>query len=275
MSVKNIIIRLVDKVPFGLRKNIKNIPGLKQLQSFLLKKWVNNYAFNATISGGPAKGLVFPVQMPQDKLMWVGTWEIEFANELSNSIKPGWVCYDIGAYKGYYAGIMALRGAAEVIIFEPLPSNIERVKKLVELNKHLNMRVEEVAVSDKTGLATFNIMADKTMGKLAFSDFEKGESGIQKLDVHTISLDELIEKGIPEPDFVKIDVEGVEELVLKGAIKLMQRKKPVLMIEIHSIEIGKRCMELLKKYYRSVTVFEKDFPQPDDAREICHYIARD
>ena len=96
MSIKNIVIKLTNRVPFGLRTRIKNMPGLKQLQALLLRKWIDNNEFTATITGGPAKGLVFPVQMPQDKLMWIGTWELEFAKALADNVLPGWVCYDIG-----------------------------------------------------------------------------------------------------------------------------------------------------------------------------------
>jgi FkbM family methyltransferase len=274
MGIKNTLIKLTGKVPFGLRTKIKNIPGLKQLQALLIRKWIDNNEFTATITGGPAKGLVFPVQMPQDKLMWIGTWELDFAKALCVAIKPGWICYDIGGYKGYYAGIMALKGAKEVFVFEPMPANAEKIKKLIELNKMLPMHLQQLAVSDADGKAVFNIMPEETMGKLDTSAFQQKEKGNTQVTVTTAALDGLIKNGMPEPDFIKIDVEGAEELVLQGGINLLEKKRPMLMIEIHSPQIGKRCLAILEKYYRSVLVFETGLHPSEGAPEICHYIVK-
>ena len=273
MSIKNVIINLVDKVPFSFRSRIKNIPGIKQIQSYLLEKWVNNNEFVATISGGPAKGLVFPVQMPQDKLMWIGTWEPEFAEALHQYVQPGWICYDIGGYKGYYAGIMALKGAKEVFVFEPMPGNVEKIKKLIDLNSTLPIRLKELAVSDTTGKTIFKLMPEETMGKLESSSFQPDEKEITIVEVQSVTLDGLIKNGLPEPDFIKIDVEGAEEFVLKGGMEMLAKKKPLLMIEVHSPGIGKRCLSILNNYYSSITVLETGQTPDKGTPEICHYIA--
>jgi FkbM family methyltransferase len=272
MSIKNVIINLVDKVPFSLRSRIKNIPGLKQIQSYLLEKWVNNNEFVATISGGPAKGLVFPVQMPQDKLMWIGTWEPEFAAALQQNVQQGWVCYDVGGYKGYYAGIMALKGAKEVFVFEPMPGNAEKIKKLMVLNSALPIRLRELAVSDTTGKTIFKLMPEETMGKLESSSFQQDEKEITRVEVECVTLDGLILNGLPEPDFIKIDVEGAEELVLKGGMEMLARKRPFLMIEVHSRGIGNNCFNILKNIYSSIYVFETGLIPGKGESEICHYI---
>jgi len=259
-------------VPFGLRSQIKNIPVVKQLQALVLKKYFSDKEFVATITGGPAKGLRFPVQMPQDKLMWIGTWELEFAKKLQQMIKPGWVCYDIGGYKGYYAGIMALHGAGDVIIFEPMPVNIQKIKNLISLNPTLPLTLIEKAVSNHTGKKVFNMMPEDTMGKLEESSFQREAPALRQLEVETDKLDNIV-LNYPEPDLIKIDVEGAEELVLKGGLELLKRKKPVLMIEVHSHGIGKRCYELLKNTYQKIYVFETGQAPGNDEAEICHYIA--
>ena len=273
MTVKEGLIKIISKIPFGLRSRIKNIPGLKQLQSLLIKKFINNESFVATITGGPAKGLIFPVQMPQDKLMWIGTWELDFAEALENNIKSGWICYDIGGYKGYYAVVMALKGAAEVFIFEPMPANAAMINKLISLNPHLPIKLKQTAISDTGGQSTFKIMREETMGKLTGSTFREEEEEMRQLTVECITLDELIKSGVPEPDFIKIDVEGAEEFVLKGAMEMLKRKKPFLMIEIHSPQIGERCMAILKNFYTNIRVLETGMAPDNVTPEICHYIA--
>ena len=273
MTIKNLVIALVDLMPIDLRNNIRNIPILKHLQAWILKTWLNNKEFIATISSGPAKGLVFVVHMPQDKLIWLGTFELNFAKTLQQQIQPGWVCYDIGGYKGYYAGIMALRGAKKVFVFEPMPANASKISKLLELNASLPIRLKQMAISDTTGQTVFKIMPEETMGKLEKSSFQPEDKGVSQITVDCNTIDDLIASGFPAPDFIKIDVEGAEEFVLKGAIHLLASKKPVLMIEVHSPAIGKRCLTVLQRFYTSVLVLETGNSPEKNTPEICHYLA--
>jgi FkbM family methyltransferase len=269
-----IIQKLLDLIPFSLRNRIKHIPGLKQLQASVMRNYMEGKEMVVTISGGPAKGLVFPVKLPQDKQMWIGTWELDFAEALQRNVRSGWVCYDIGGYKGYYAGVMALQGASKVVIFEPMPGNIEKIRKMIGLNPSLPISLEEAAVSDSSGEAVFNLMPEETMGKLEKSAFQERDQAQQQLTVRTVTLDDLVRRGMPEPDFIKIDVEGAEEFVLGGAVELLQRKKPLLMIEVHSPEIGKRCLDILRPIYPNITVMETGNQPEHGAPVICHYIAR-
>lgn len=231
-----------------------------------------NAEFNIQIKGGPAKGLVFPVKMPQDKQMWIGTWELDFAIALQEAIKPGFVCYDIGGYKGYYSGVMALHGASQVFVFEPMPQNAEKIRQLITQNPNLPIFLKEYAVSENEGKAIFKIMQKETIGKLETSRFQENETLINEFAVQCVSIDGLINDGMPVPDFIKIDVEGAEEFVLKGAIKLLNSKRPLLMIEVHSPEIGKRCLAILENLYCNIKVFETGLHPNEGCPEICHYI---
>lgn len=273
MNISQVIKILLNLLPVRVRKIIKHIPVLKQFQAFIFNKYLDGTEFAIAITGGPAKGLIFPVKLPQDKQMWVGTWELDFAKALQRYVKPGWVCYDIGGYKGYYAGVMALKGASEVFVFEPMPANTVKIKNLIELNPSLPICLKQYAIADITGKAQFKLMPEETMGKLETSLFQQKVEAVSELTVNCITLDELIKNGTPAPDFIKIDVEGAEELVLKGAINLLEEKKPFLMIEVHSPEIGKRCLTILEKYYDSVTVLETGLGPDKGTPEICHYIA--
>lgn len=273
MSKKGFIQTVLDIIPFGVRSKIKHIPVVKQLQAFIMDKYLNGKEFTAAISGGPAKGLIFPVKLPQDKQMWIGTWELAFAEALQQYVQAGWVCYDIGGYKGYYSGVMAMKGAKEVFVFEPMPANAEKIKKLIELNPALPIRLKEYAVSDSNEQAVFKLMPEETMGKLESSSFQSADQSVTELTVNCVTLDELTRSGVPEPDFIKIDVEGAEEFVLQGAAQLLERKQPFLMIEVHSPAIGQRCMGVLRKYYKTITVLETGLGPDKGTPEICHYLA--
>lgn len=273
--MKKILQKLIGVLPLWLRKRIKDIPILKQLQGALVKKYLDHSEFDAVISAGPAKGLHFPVRMPDDKLMFIGTWEIDFSNALSSAVQRGWVCYDVGGYKGYYAGIMALRGASKVYVFEPMPENIHRIERLIELNSRLPVQLIKAAVSDEDGSAVFRIMDEATMGKLESSTFQRSETSVKEISVQCVRLDTLIgDKKIEAPDFIKIDVEGAEAFVLEGAMNMLREKRPVLMIEIHSKEIGMKVNEMLKPIYNRITVFETGGSPETNTLEICHFVVK-
>jgi FkbM family methyltransferase len=272
--MKKYLIKIVEYLPISVKSTIKNIPVIKSIQASLFNQFLNNEKFDAIISSGPAKGLNFPVTLPQDKLMWLGTWELDFAQTLKSYVKSGFVCYDIGGYKGYYAGIMALSGAKDVFIFEPMPSNADSINELIALNPKLPIKLLQIAVSDFTGEAEFKFMSEDTMGKLSKSTFEVDVLSENACKVVSKSLDDFISAGYPAPDFIKIDVEGAEEFVLKGGCELLNREKPILLIEIHSSEIGIRCYEILSKIYSSITVFETNKIPGGTEPEICHYICK-
>jgi FkbM family methyltransferase len=167
---------------------------------------------------------------------------------------------------------MALKGAKEVIVFEPMPVNTQKIKNFIALNSDLPVTLIEKAVSNKSGKTVFNIMPEDTMGKLDESPFEADAETLQQVEVTTDTIDNIVTYH-PEPDLIKIDVEGAEELVLKGGLELLKRKKPVLMIEVHSHAIGKNCYELLKNTYQNIYVFETGRAPGNGEDEICHYIA--
>jgi FkbM family methyltransferase len=272
--MKKYLIKLVEYLPISIKSTIKGIPVIKPLQAFLFNQFLKNEKFDAIISSGPAKGLNFPVTLPQDKLMWLGTWELDFAQTLKSFIKNGFVCYDIGGYKGYYAGIMALSGAKNVFIFEPMPSNADSIKQLIALNPILPIELHQIAISDTSGESEFKFMSDDTMGKLTKSTFEDDVLSDNVCKVFSKSLDDFISAGYPDPDFIKIDVEGAEEFVLKGGSELLIRKKPILFIEIHSTDIGLNCYEILTKIYSSIIVFETGKIPGGREPKICHYICK-
>jgi FkbM family methyltransferase len=274
MNSSSLFQFLLKLIPYPVRKVVKKIPVAKQIQAVMVNTFLRNKSFNATISAGPVKGLIFPVQMPQDKLMWLGTWETDFSEKMAEIIPKKGVCYDIGAYKGYFSGLMALHGAKRVIIFEPMPTNADNIRKLIKLNHNLPFDLVEAAVSNKTGKVSFKTMPEQTMGKLETSGFQHDESFLSKIEVDCLKLDDVVKSvNFPLPDFVKIDVEGAEELVLLGAEEVLRQKKPVLMIEIHSNELGKKCYSILKKYYQEVKVLETSSEPDENTPEICHYIA--
>src|SRR4051812_43416112 len=156
--------KAVSMVPWRMRGTIKRIPFVAPLQRWLVETFLANEEFVHRVDAGPARGLVYPVRLPWDKGVWTGTYETDFATALSKAITPGDVCFDIGGWHGFYGGVMALAGAAKVFIFEPLPANCARIRRLIELNPALPIELIEAAVADHPGRTEFQVMGQESMG---------------------------------------------------------------------------------------------------------------
>ena len=229
-------------MPPRARHWIKHIPGLAAGQRWLIRRLLSNESFVHAINSGPAKGLIFDVTLPQDKAVWAGTYEMDFATAISRGVAKGDICYDIGGYRGYMSGVMAMNGAAQVFVFEPFPSNVSALKRLVALNPASSIVIKPFAVGKVEGTATFRVMPDQSMGKLSTSQFQSSASVLKEFQVSVRTLDSLVEKGeIPPPNLIKLDVEGAEVDVLSGAVHLVRQYKPKFFIKAHSGVLAGDC----------------------------------
>jgi len=160
---------------------------------------------------------------------------VEDARELKllGLVGSGFDCiYDIGANVGlhtiYYSHV-----AIRVVAFEPHPENYARLCANIALNGRNNIDARPVAVSDRNGELPFftlpgpasqvNILTDHL-------DLRRDTFHFQKIFVQTVRLDDL---RLPPPNLIKIDVEGAEMNVLRGARACIQKYKPILHVEVH------------------------------------------
>jgi len=256
-------------VPWKWRGRIKRLPLVAPLQRWLLARFLEGREFVHTVDAGPARGLNYPVRLPDDKGIWTGTYELEFSQLLAQAVKPGEAALDIGGWHGFFGGVMALAGASRVFIFEPMPANCAQIKKMISLNPNLPLELVEAAVSDAEGMIDFVLMGESSMGKLANSSFQADNQTAQRIQVRTVALDELLTAGkINAPAMMKIDVEGAELQVLKGARQLLAAGRPALFIEIHSRQLGRECRDFLVALGYEIEVLEPGEP------EVCHFVAK-
>lgn len=169
----------------------------------------------------------------------LGTYEHEVQRRFAELVEPGDVVFDVGAAVGFYTLLASrLVGASgRVVAFEPLPRNLAFLTRHVELNGAENVGVRAEAVGAHDGTAAFRLAEAAQMGRLS----EGGE-----VEVTVARLDTLVLGGeLPEPDVVKIDVEGAESAVLEGACEVLERSAPELIVALHGSEQRRLCLDLL------------------------------
>jgi len=149
----------------------------------------------------------------------------------------GQTVYDVGSFHGLLALYFA-RKARQVICYEPNPHNRARLQENIALNRLNNVRVRDVGLGSQSGRfeMVFNPLMpggssieQKTVGELLRS----GAPAV-KLEVQIATLDQdRCGQELPEPDFIKIDTEGLELEVLKGARNTLEKCRPTLFLEMH------------------------------------------
>ncbi len=264
----------VDMIPWRMRDRIRRMPLVKPMQQWLIARFLSGTTFAHTVTAGPAKGVRFPVTLPHDKLIWTGTWELELSTAIQKGVHNGDVCYDIGSYHGFFAGVMAAAGASRVHCFEANPANVRELEILKSLNPQLPLDIQAVAVGANVGEAEFVVMPDSTMGKLASSSFQRDESVSETLRVSLVSLDSMVRSHtLAAPHVIKIDVEGAELDVLRGARQVLQANSVRLFIEAHSPDLARSCGAFLRELGFSVVVLETGGTIEESQLDICHLVA--
>jgi FkbM family methyltransferase len=153
------------------------------------------------------------------------------------------VIYDVGAFVGLLTLFFA-RQAKQVIAYEPNPPSYARALENVALNSLNNVVLRNVAVGNQPAILT--LAYDPLMPGAASGDAAvRGQ--IEVTANHTVSAsvrvvrldDDMLEAGLPAPDFIKIDVEGMELAVLEGAAGMLSAH-PALYIELHGSDIDNK-----------------------------------
>jgi FkbM family methyltransferase len=150
---------------------------------------------------------------------------------LSHFVKPGQFFVDIGAN----TGVFTLKAAKEVgdsglvIALEPFLEVACQLARNVGLNGFRNCRVRSFCVGRATGQVKFYM--NKNMPN-SFSLVE--EPGADSFSVLCVSLDDLCAwEGLTQLDYLKIDAEGAESMILEGGAEAIAKFLPVIQVEVN------------------------------------------
>jgi len=164
-----------------------------------------------------------------------GFWEPHLVACFRRICQRGSIAFDIGANVGYHTLMLAQLVGAEGMCyaFEPNSENCRLILLGVEQNQFANVKLMPIALSDRPGWAYFSRHVGSN-GGFATRDAELGDG--RGVVVPVFMLDDL---QLPPPDLIKVDVEGAEYRVLKGAEKSIGRGRPIIISEF-SLEMTSR-----------------------------------
>ena len=162
-------------------------------------------------------------------------WEFAEQSIMRKIVKEGETVFDIGANIGLHTVLLSkLIGAGgKLCVFEPNTDLLPQLELTVEGLK--NATLHPFALSNKSETAALFVPENAAeMGSLANWTSGRGDLGqTHTIDCEVRRIDDLIESGtIPQPDFIKCDVEGAELMVFQGGAKALNRADaPVIMFE--------------------------------------------
>jgi FkbM family methyltransferase len=284
------IVSMLKVTYFGVRFSLRLLLGRKRRDQLLVKRNFNykDFLYRATDILRLQKRLLLEIAVPSHEYrihcplnkedFIVMTKHEEEIIELFHP-EEGDIVIDIGAHMGRYtipcSKYVGTNG--KVIAVEAHPYNFKLLKRNISLNRLTNVTAMRCALYSKRDKVKLYLPDEKqgyTMHHSVMSSYlvtkynEKMEQNY--IEVQAYTLDELVKTtGVKQVNWIKIDVEGAEYEVLKGAKEILAASKRIsILVEIHGKDTYEPTMKLLKS-----NNFEIQFEKTYDNGEK-HVLAR-
>lgn len=207
--------------------------------------------------------------------MLADSFELRERRFVERLLQPGMIMLDIGAHHGLYTllGSRNVGTQGRVLAFEPSTRERNHLLTHLRLNRCKNVDVEPVALGRKVGSGELFVVDGMETGCNCLRPPSVSEPTF-KVAVHVDTLDDYLERRrIERVDFIKIDVEGAELEVFKGATRLLNRRpRPIILAEIEDARTAawnypaKETVDYLRQYDYDWFRFEGAALHPLEAR---------
>lgn len=174
----------------------------------------------------------------------VGIYEMDVQATILHRLQRGGVFYDVGANRGFFSLLASqiVGGNGHVYAFEPFPQNVAEIRRMAEANRLNNLTVLPNAVSDRRGTTELFVSNDAVTPTLV------ARPGDRPMPIETITLDEFAAAN-RWPTFVKMDIEGAEEMALGASKHLLADARPITwLIECHSDKLEAAVYQMFKDH---------------------------
>jgi Methyltransferase FkbM domain len=183
---------------------------------------------------GPAAGCIMALDFRHHLKAYLGLYEYELLPHLKRMIGPGVNCFDIGGRDGYDALMLAKLSRGKVASFECEHAAANEMRLTFSQNPTLSIQVVESSVGADDG------------------------------DDH-ITIDRA-SRELFAPTFIKLDVEGAEDIALQGASETLATYRPHLIIEVHGADKEENCISILRRFRYEIRVVDQGTFLKDPAR---------
>ena len=137
---------------------------------------------------------------------------------------------DAGGYVGDTALLFSSYTDKSIHVFEASPSNMDIIRETIRLNQLENIVPVSKALGEKSGTATFSLGERNSCNSLVE---RPGYNYPNHIEVPVITLDDYVRENNLEVGLIKVDIEGGEQLLLKGAVETICTQHPILLISIY------------------------------------------
>jgi FkbM family methyltransferase len=227
-NIKKVVVSLIPRISNII---IGKFLRYELVKSFINKKAIVNYHDNEFVFAVPSsicqyRADTFAIKEP-DTLAWI------------DSMTACSIFWDIGANVGSYSIYAAKVKNCDVYAFEPSVFNLEILARNIFFNKlQSKIKIIPVAVSDRLGFDKFQLTTTSWGGALSSFSSNIDHNGKPLQDVFEyqtlgVSIEEAVHLlKIPKPNHIKIDVDGIEHLILRGGKNILKTAESVL-VEIN------------------------------------------
>ena len=137
---------------------------------------------------------------------------------------------DAGGYVGDTALLFSSYTDKNIHVFEASPSNMDIIRETIRLNHLDNIVPVSKALGEKSGTATFSLGERNSCNSLVE---RPGHNYPDHIEVPVVTLDDYVRENNIEVGLIKVDIEGGEQLLLKGAVETIRTQHPILLISIY------------------------------------------
>jgi FkbM family methyltransferase len=251
-------------LPVPMKRALYRVRPLARLIRSGLNRAAPQGLTQISVAAGGLEGTRLLLDLQAEKDYWLGTYEPELQAAVRELVQPGSVAYDVGANIGYISLLLAkaVGETGRVFAFEALPANQERLRANLALNSmDARARLIPGAVTGAPGPVNFLTGPSHGMGKVEGSAGRRELSYMEAISVPGVVLDDFVyQDGNPEPQVVKMDIEGGEVLALPGMRRLLSEARPLVLMELHGPEAAKAAWEALTGAGYRICRMERGFP---------------
>jgi FkbM family methyltransferase len=271
----------------SLRVSIRIVLGKKRTDRLYIKRNIgfNSFLYKSLKFFGVGNSMLLKVSVPKYNYKFycrVNNEDYTFMTGHEDEIeehftpKGGDTVVDVGAHAGHYTLISSKRVGAngKIVAIEADPSNFEILNRNIKLNKLTNIiPLNYAAYSKQTKIKLYLPVEESGFSIYNTIMVNRAKPEEKFIEVNANTLDNLLQQsGISHADinWIKIDVEGAEFEVLKGAHNILSKSKDIaLLIEIHGKDNYKPVLEFLNRYS-----FKIEFERSNEKGDWRHIIAR-